>query len=348
MIDRKSVSFLCVGLLVGVLSTSAAFALLMRPSPQSSGATGSSAAASQASHTVLKLAHALDQSHPVHAAMVFMAERLAQKSSGQVELKIFPNGQLGSETDSIEQVQRGALAMAKTSAAALEGFVPEMALFGLPYLFRDDAHYWQVLEGPIGRHLLAAGEGVGLHGLCYYDSGSRSFYTTGSPILTPDDLTGRKIRVMRSKTAMDMISQMGGAPTPIPWGELYTALQQGMVDGAENNAPSLKSSRHFEVTKYYSLDEHTRIPDLVVFSQTIWKSLSPEIQEWVRQSAAESVTFQRKLWNEETAAALTSLKAAGVEVHRPDTAPFVKKVSPMYDRLEGGPLAPLVREIRAL
>jgi tripartite ATP-independent transporter DctP family solute receptor len=154
--------------------------------------------------------------------------------------------------------------MTKTSAAPMEGFVPEMAIFGIPYVFRDNDHCWRVLESEIGRQLLAAGQSVGLHGLCYYDAGSRSFYTIDRPILVPDDLRGLKIRVQQSKTAMDMVEALGGSPTPIPWGELYTALQQRMVDGAENNPPSFHSNRHFEVCKHLSLDEHTIVPDILV------------------------------------------------------------------------------------
>jgi tripartite ATP-independent transporter DctP family solute receptor len=205
-----------------------------------------------------------------------------------------------------------------------------------------------VLLGPIGKRLLAAGESVGLKGLCYYDSGSRSFYTIGAPVMSPADLKGKKIRVMRSKTSMDMISAMGGAPTPIPWGELYTALQQGMVDGAENNAPSLFTSRHFEVAKHFSLDEHARIPDLVLFSEQIWDSLTPEVQRWVQEAADESVTFQRKLWKEKTREALDALKQVGVKVYEPDKAAFAEQVSSMYVALEGTEIGGLVKQIRAV
>ncbi|MCD8481819.1 MAG: TRAP transporter substrate-binding protein [Verrucomicrobia bacterium] len=222
-----------------------------------------------------------------------MARRLAELSMGSVVIEIFPNGQLGSEPESIEQVQRGALALVKTSSAAMEGFVPDMAVFSLPYLFRDESHYWQVLEGEIGRELLRAAEPVGGIGLCYYDSGSRSFYTAHRPILRPEDVRGLKLRVLPSRMAMDMVSTFGGAPTPIPWGELYTALQQGMVDGAENNPPSLLSSRHYEVARHFSLNEHTRVPDILLMSKAIWDGLPPHVQIWVQQAADESVAFQR-------------------------------------------------------
>lgn len=333
---RKETSFLAVGLVLGALLTATCFIFLQR-----SGGVSN--------RTVLKLGHALDQSHPVHAGMEFMAQRLDELSGGTMELQIFPNGQLGSEPETVELLQRGALAMVKTSAAAMEGFVPEMAVFGLPYLFLDDDHYWKVLNGPIGKELLAAGASVGIHGLCYYDSGSRSFYTIDGPILKPEDVKGEKIRTLQSRMAMDLISTLDGAPTPIPWGELYTALQQRMVDGAENNPPSLLSSRHYEVAKHYSLDEHTRIPDMVIFSQTIWDKLSPEQQVWVDQAANESVTFQRKLWQEKTAEALEQVKAAGVTVYYPDKAPFIEATKPLLESFKGtaiGDLAERIREVK--
>lgn len=334
---RKETSFLAVGLVLGALLTAACFVGLQRSARHAGG--GHSA-------TVLKLGHALDQAHPVHTAMEYMATRLGEISGGTMEIQIFPNGQLGSEPESIEQLQRGALAMVKTSAAAMEGFVPAMAVFGLPYLFADDEHYWKVLNGEIGRELLEAGADVNIKGLCYYDSGSRSFYTINDPVLDPATVQGKKIRTLPSRMAMDLISTLDGAPTPIPWGELYTALQQRMVDGAENNPPSFLSSRHYEVAKFYALDEHTRIPDMVIFSQAIWDRLTPQQQAWVEQAAAESVAFQRTLWAEKTIEALAEVKAAGVTVYRPDKAPFVAATAPLYAKFEGTPVGNLATRIR--
>lgn len=333
--NRQSFSFFAVGLVLGILLTSAAFVGILATREQRT-----------ADKVVLKLGHVQDQSHPVHAAMEFMARRAAELSGGRVEIQIFPNGQLGSESESIEQVQRGALAITKTSAAAMEGFVPEMAVFSLPFLFRDNDHYWKVLNSPIGRQLLAAGDRVGMHGLCYYDAGSRSFYTIGAPVLSPADLQGKKIRVMQSRIAMDMISALGGAPTPIPFGELYTALQQRMVDGAENNPPSFQASRHYEVAKYLSLDEHARVPDVVLFSGAIWKRLAPEVQAWISQAAAESVEFQRRLWQEKTEESLSAVEKAGVKIFRPDPAPFEAATAPMLDSLAGTPVGRLARQIK--
>lgn len=334
--DRKAVSFLVLGLLIGSLLTAAAFV----PSIRAARASNSSG------RTVLKLAHVLPPAHAVHIAMEFMARRVAELSDGTVELQVFGGGQLGSEPESIEQVQRGALAMVKTSAAALESFVPDMAVFGMPYLFRDDEHYWKVLLGPVGREILQAGEAQGLHGLCYYDSGSRSFYTVAKPILNPADVRELKIRVMPSRTAHDMITTLGGGPTPIPYGELYSALQQGMIDGAENNPPSFYTSRHYEVAKHYSLDEHTRVPDVIIVSKKIWDGLSPQVRAWIDQAALESVTFQRNLWREQTATALREVEKAGVTVHRPDQDAFQSAMGPMYAAVEGTRVGALVKRIR--
>ncbi len=334
--DRKAVSFLTLGLLLGSLLTTAALVPAIR-SARTGAADG---------RVVLKLGHVLPPSHAVHIAMEFMATRLDEISGGRVELQVFGGGQLGSEPENIEQAQRGALAMVKTSAAALESFVPEMAVFGLPYLFRDDEHYWEVLLGPVGEEILRAGEAHGVLGLCYYDSGSRSFYTLSKPILRPEDVREMKLRVLPSKTARDMITLLGGGPTPIPYGELYTALQQGMIDGAENNPPSFYTSRHYEVARHYSLDEHTRVPDVVIVGTRIWEGLTPQVQTWIKEAADESVTFQRKLWQEQTAEALREVEKAGVTIYYPDQSAFAAAMAPMYGTFEGTRVGELARRIR--
>lgn len=337
--DRKSVSFLALGLLVGSLLTASALIPAIRAARATTGS----------SKTVLKLGHVLAQSHAVHIAMEYMAKRLAELSGGTVELQVFAGAQLGTEPETIEQLQRGALAMVKTSAAAMEGFVPDMAVYSMPYLFRDDEHYWKVLLGDVGKEILRAGEPQGVVGICYYDSGSRSFYTISKPIIRPEDVREMKLRVLPSKTAHEMITTLGGGPTPIPFGELYTALQQGMIDGAENNPPSLFTSRHYEVAKHYSLDEHTRVPDVVIFSKKIWDGLPPHVQGWITQAAADSVTFERKLWREQTEEALREVEKAGVTIYNPDKGAFATAMAPMYARVEGtriGELAKRIREVR--
>jgi tripartite ATP-independent transporter DctP family solute receptor len=330
-------SWFIAGMLVGLLVATTGFSMLVRHQNQAGGA--------QRAVTVLKLGHILDPSHPVHLAMERMAQLLAEKSGGTVELRVFPSGQLGSETDTLEQVQHGALAMTKTSTAPLESFVPELAVFTVPYVFRDDAHYWRILEGPIGRRLLEAGSEKGLRGLCYYDSGARSFYTIDKAVLTPNDLQGLKIRVMKSKTSMDMVAALGASPTPIPFGELYTALQQKMVDGAENNPPSFYLSRHFEVCKHYSLDEHARIPDILLMSESVWQSLSPQVRQWIQEAADESAVYQRELWEQENKRSLEAVQQEGVTVHYPDQAPFASQVIAMHQAYQGTPLGDLLSEI---
>lgn len=294
---------------------------------------------------VLKLAHGLPTAHPVHEAMLFMAERVAARSNGRMKVEVFPSEQLGTEKECIEALQLGYLAMTKTSSAPMEGFVPKMRIFGVPYLFRDADHLWAVLNGPIGRELLLAGEAKRLRGLCYYDAGARSFYTKDRAIETPADLTGLKIRVQNSVMSMKMVQAMGGSPTPIPWGELYTALDQGVVDGAENNAPSLRTSRHYEVCKYYILDEHTCLPDIVVIGTRVWNRMTPEQQRILQEAADESVVYQRRLWAEAEAADLKAVEEAGVTILRPDKGPFRESVRSVWEEFEGTEIDDLIRRI---
>ncbi|MDG1803520.1 TRAP transporter substrate-binding protein [Flavicella sp.] len=279
----------------------------------------------------IKLAHGLDMSHPVHKAMEFMASDLEKRSGGTLAIEIYPNQQLGNERQTVELLQIGSLGMTKVSAAIMENFAPNMKVFGLPFLFRDRAHAFEVLDGKIGKELLDGGQKYWLKGLGYYDSGSRSFYTKDRPISKPEDLKGLKIRVMESVTAMNMVNSLGGSPTPISWGELYTSLQQGVVDGAENNPPSFYLSRHYEVCKFYSLDEHTTVPDVLIMGTHLWNSLNKQQQEWVQASATASVTYQRKLWATAEKEALEEVQKAGVEIIRPDKSSFQEMVTSMYE-----------------
>jgi tripartite ATP-independent transporter DctP family solute receptor len=282
-------------------------------------------------HKTLKLAHGLDVNHSVHKAMVKMGEDLAVLSNGKVQLEIYPSQQLGTERECLELLQIGSLDMTKVSAGIMENFAPKMKIFGLPFLFRDREHSFAVLDGPIGKQLLDEGEKYWLKGLGYYDAGSRSFYTKEKPINTPEDLFGLKIRVMESVTAMDMVRSLGGSPTPISWGELYTSLQQGVVDGAENNPPSFYLSRHYEVCKFYSLDEHTVLPDVLIIGTHSWNKLSEEERKWLQEAVDKSVLYQRILWAEAEAEALAEVQKAGVKVIRPDKTLFSNKVKSIYE-----------------
>ncbi|HLF36287.1 MAG TPA: TRAP transporter substrate-binding protein [Cyclobacteriaceae bacterium] len=296
---------------------------------------------------ILKLGHGLDTSHPVHLAMLFMAESLEKKSAGKMKLEIYPAGQLGQERECLELLQIGSLAMTKVSAQIMENFAPDFQVFGLPYIFRDREHAFRVFDGPVGERLLNEGRKFWLLGLTFYDAGSRSFYTKDKPIFKPDDLRSLKIRVMPSTTAMNTVRAFGGSPTPIPWGELYTALQQGVVDGAENNSPSFYFSHHYEVCKFYSLNEHTIIPDVLLISTHVWDRLSESEKKWVSEAAEESAVYERKLWHDSEIKCLEEVRKAGVEIIYPDKAPFADKTQKVYDDYrENQSISELIRLIR--
>lgn len=297
---------------------------------------------------VLKLGHSLDTGHAVHKGMVFMAERLDEISAGRMRIDIYPSGQLGGERETVELVQIGSLAMTKVSTSPLESFVPAMQLFSIPYVFRDREHFFKVLDSEIGRDLLASTEVARLRGLGYYDAGSRSFYTNDKPIDSPADLEGLKIRVQKSQTSVKMVAALGGSATPISWGELYTALQQGVVDGAENNPPSFYLSRHYEISKFYALDEHTSVPDILLISSRVWHDLDPQQQTWLQQAVDDSVVYQRELWQRATDEALAAVAAAGVTISYPDKAPFQEAVTEMKAAYEGTEVAALLRRIEAV
>jgi tripartite ATP-independent transporter DctP family solute receptor len=257
--------------------------------------------------------------------MEYMAERLAEKSDGSLQIAIYPNQQLGTERQSLELLQIGSLAMTKVSAAVLENFSPEATVLSLPYLFRGREHVYTFQDSELGREILLASEPFRLRGLVYFDAGQRSFYTKDRPVRTPADLEGQKIRVQQSATAIAMVKALGGSPTPISYGELYTALQQGVVDGAENNPPSFYTSRHYEVCKYYTLDEHAAVPDVLVIGTEAWNRLSDRERQWLQEAADEAVTHQRELWQAAEREALDAVVAAGVEIIHPDKAPFIEQ-----------------------
>ncbi len=295
---------------------------------------------------VLRLAHGLDTKHPVHNAMLNLGEKLAEKSGGKLIVKIYPSGQLGAERECLELLQIGSLDITKVSAAVLENFVTDYKIFSIPYVFRNKEHSHKVYDSHVGREFLLKGEPFRLRGLCFYDAGSRSFYTKNKMINSPEDLKGLKIRVQKSNMAVAMVQDLGGSPTPISWGELYTALQQGVVDGAENNLPSFYSSKHYEVCKFYSLDEHTAVPDILLIGIDSWGRLSSQEQQWLQEAANESAIYQRKVWAEAERTALKIIKEAGVKVAYPDKTPFAIKTEGIIDMFKGNEEA--IRLIKAI
>lgn len=273
----------------------------------------------------LYLAHTLPQGHPVHKGILEFKKALNKKSGGKMDIKIFPDGQLGSEREALELLQIGSVAITKVSAATLSNFVPEYHVLGIPYLFRDKQHQFDVLEGEVGKSILEKGSKFWLRGLCYYDAGSRSFYTSNKAVRTPEDLKGLKIRVMNNQMAINMVNSLGGSATPMAYGELYTAIQQGVVDGAENNPPSFVSSNHYEVSKYYTLDQHSSVPDVLLISTKYWDKLSEEERVWVQEAADESAQAQKVFWNASVEESMAVAKKAGVEVIIPEKSLFQEK-----------------------
>ena len=296
---------------------------------------------------IIRLGHGLDITHSVHKAMLKADEVLNEISKGKMRIQIYPNQQLGSERECLELLQIGSLDMAKVSGAVMENFAPKLKIFGLPFLFDSKEHLFKVLDGPIGKELLNEGEQYWLKGMGFYDSGSRSFYSRERPVTQPEDLKGLKIRVQESISAFEMVKQLGGSPTPISWGELYTALQQGVVDGAENNPPSFYLSRHYEVCKYYSIDEHTMIPDLLLVSTHLWNRLNTQEQAWLQEAIDRSVPFQREMWIQSENESLQAVIEAGVEVSYPEKKIFQEATLPLYESFSEDPeIAELIIRIR--
>lgn len=297
----------------------------------------------------LKLGHGLDVTHPVHKGMVYMAERLAEKSGGKLVMEIYPSEQLGKERQLLELLQIGSLAMTKVSGAVMENFSPNIKVLSLPYIFKGKEHAHKIFDGEIGKKLLIESEQYRLRGLVYFDAGQRSFYTKERPVNHPDSLQGLKIRVQESATAMNMVRAMGGAPTPIPMGDLHNALQTGVVDGAENNPPTFYTSSHYQVCKYYCLNEHTAVPDILIIGTDAWNRLSDQEKEWVQAAADEAKVFQRKLWAEAEQEALDAVEKAGVEIIRPEKEPFAEKVKETFESYRSEPeVYQLIQQIQAI
>jgi len=285
----------------------------------------------------LYFAHSLPTSHPVHRGILDMQKYLDEYSGGKLQIKIFPDGQLGTEREVLELLQIGSIAITKVSAGSMSNFAPDYRVTSIPYLFRDNEHLYTVLEGEVGKQLLEGGSEYLLRGLCFYDAGSRSFYSKKKTINTTDDLTGMKIRVMNDQMAVDMVNTLGGSATPMAYGELYTALQQNVVDGAENNIPSFVTSNHYEVCKNYTFDQHTMVPDVVVIGTKFWNLLSDTEKKWLQSAADASVINQRKYWQETVKKNMVVLKKANVQFIYPDKSEFAEKSRPVLERMMKDP-----------
>ena len=295
-------------------------------------ATGAQAA----EKVTLKLAHNLERSHVVHQTFEHMAKEVKTLSDGKMTIRIYPSSQMGSARETMELLQNGALDMTKGSASDLESFDNVYAIYNLPYLFKDQDHFNKVVFGSVGKEIMDGSKDKGFFALSAYVAGTRSFYTK-KPITKPEDLIGLKIRVQASPTTLKMIELMGGAPTPISFGEVYTAMQQGVVDGAENNVPSWVQTRHIEIAKVFSEDEHASIPDFLVISTKTWDKLTPEQQQILAKAAKDSEAWQQQAWGKVEAETRAQAKAMGGEFVSVDKAPFRAAVQPLYDDFRKDP-----------
>jgi tripartite ATP-independent transporter DctP family solute receptor len=290
--------------------------------------------------------HPLD--YPTTQGLAAMGKIIEQKTGGRITVKIFPSAQLGSETQTIENTQMGTLDINRVSCAPLSEFSKKIGVLSMPYIFRDYAHFRKALDGPIGGEVGKDLEPKGLKVLAYYDSGARSFYNTKRPINTPDDLKGLKIRTQKSQIMLDLVNTLGANATPMSFEEVYTSLQTGVIDGAENNAPSYLSTNHYEVAKFYSLNEHARVPDVVLISMKTWNRLSPADRKIVADAAKESEKVQSELWAKYEKDALEKVKVAKCKINVPDQAPFREKVKPLYEKYKPqfGDLIERIQEVK--
>lgn len=276
-------------------------------------------ASEEAGTRVLLLGHALGTAHPVHRGMEVFADEVARRSGGRLRVEIHADGKLGSERELLELLQIGSIAITKVSAGQLEAFAPEFGVLGLPFLFEDRDHFWRFAGSEDADALLASAVPRRIRGIAWYDAGARSFYLSprsGRSVRTPEDLRGLAIRVMPSRSALAMVEALGAKPVPIPFGELYTALDAGTVDGAENNPPSLFASRQYEVAASYSLTEHLVLPDVLVIGTAAWDRLDAEQQAWIEAAAAASTVAQRALWDAEEQRNLEAMAQAGLQIVR--------------------------------
>ncbi len=281
--------------------------------------------------------HAKD--YPTNQAVTFMGEELSRATNGKDTIKVFSNGALGSEKDTVEQVKIGALDMVRVSSAVFHGIVPESQIPSLPFLFRDVAHFRKTMYGAEGDQILGAFEKAGFIGLAFYESGARSIYAR-KPIRSAADVQHLKIRVPESNLWVATISALGGSPTPMPLAEVYTGIKTGLIDAAENNIPSYQETKHYESAPIFSETEHAMIPEVLVFSKTVWDTLAPAEQQAIRNAARASVPYYVKQWEEREQAARAALAKSGVTFIAPSQInhqSFVDAEKPVWDKFAATP-----------
>jgi tripartite ATP-independent transporter DctP family solute receptor len=297
---------------------------------------------------VIKSSDVHGDGYPTVEAIKYMGELLDKWTNGRLTIQVYGSMQLGGEKEALEQVQVGALEMTRVSVGVVGPIVDEFNAFNLPFVFRSAQHMYDVTDGEIGTDLLNRLEKGGLIGLGYMDAGSRSFYNKVRPITQPTDLKGLKIRVMQNPIFVEMVNSMGGNGTPVAFNELYTAIQTGVVDGAENNPPTIIEHKHYEVTKYYSLTEHLMVPEIFVFSKKVWDKLSPMDRQLVRKASALCVIKERELWKAKEEKAYAELKRIGYSVNgNLDKQPFIEATEPVRAKF-GSKYSALIKKIQAV
>ena len=295
------------------------------------GMVGFAAGCGRAGNRPLSAVDTHPQGYPTVEAVRHFSERVSQLTDGRVTIRLYPGGQLGQEKDSLELTIFGGIDFNRINLAPLNSIAPLTRVPALPFLFRSIEHMHAAMDGAPGQQILASLEPYGLVGLCFYDSGARSFYNTQHPITTPQDMKGLKIRVQNSDLFVAMVRALGANPTPMPFGEVYQALVQGVVDGAENNWPSFENTRHYEAAGHYSLTRHVMAPEVFVMSKHSWDKLSGDDQRSIRQAAKESVPVMRKLWADRVNKARDIVLASGVNlVEQIDTKPFSDLMGPVW------------------
>ncbi|OCW59245.1 C4-dicarboxylate ABC transporter [Hoeflea olei] len=312
-------------------------------------ATAAMVMTANACETTLKSSDTHPDGYPTVEAVEAMGKMIEERTDGRLCVEVYHSAQLGEEKDTIEQTQFGAIDLNRVSLGPFNNIIEETQVPSLPYIFRSVDHMHKVMDGEIGQEILDAFKEHDLVGLAFYDGGSRSFYNSEKPIKSMEDLKGMKFRVMQSDMFVDMVSALGANATPLPYGEVYSSIQTGVIDGAENNWPSYDTSGHYEVAKYYTLDQHLIVPEVLVMSKKSWDKLSAEDQEVVRQAARESVPVMRELWVAQEKKSEDKVRAAGSEIVTDiDKTPFIEAMKPVYEKyVKSDKLKDMVARIQA-
>ncbi len=298
---------------------------------------------------VLRLADNQPIGYPTVVGDEDFARRVGEYTNGRIKVEVYPQGQLGDEKSAIEQVQFGGIDFTRVSISPLSDFQPLLNALQMPYLYRDADHMWKVLNGEIGDYFLNSMTAKGFVGLVYYDSGARNFYTTKKPIYTVADMKGMKIRVQESSLMMGLVQALGAVPTPMAYGDVYSALQTGVIDGAENNWPSYDTSSHYEVAKFLSIDEHTRVPEMIIASKITMDKLSAEDQAIIKRAARESQAVQIKSWADFEKVSEAKVRAAGSKINTiNDQAEFAAAMAPLYQSMLNAEQKSWVEKIKAV